>query len=128
MRANVGGFTSAIQRTRILIGGAGIAVFATSITPAQAAPPAKTKAYVLTVFNDMYGPYGQDMSKGCPLGPSLSGSEEYALRMGLKADAVDIKGKYSKLAATGPNGEELCKNPTAVPDPGMRVVQGKISA
>ncbi len=95
-----------------------------------AAPPGKTLGFVITTWN--IASYETRFVDECPRGLNV-GYDEYWWRGLSKEDRArytdnGLKSRldrYFNAIRRGPNGEDVCMNPTAVKDPPLLLVEGE---
>lgn len=101
------------------------------VAPALAAGP-KTLGFVITTWNT--GLYESKFIDECPEGFNV-GYDEIWWRGLSKADRARLTDnglksrldRYFNAIRRGPNGEDVCMNPTVVKDPPLLTVEGKVS-
>src|SRR5262245_24414362 len=91
---------------------------------------AETRSFLITNFDMLLG---NGTARDCSGGPALSAGEMYLSKLKVSAEerarlAVDAPLGLSYKGSTGRKGEDLCKIPTAAPDPGVSTVHGKVVA
>lgn len=110
---------------RRLLLSAGLALLAGPLVSQGAA--AETRGFVVTWFSPAHYEDGRECPQGMTTGPDIPA---FLARFDAAERARLLKGEnrnelQRRIMDRGPNGENVCENPTSVPDPGMRTVEGK---
>jgi hypothetical protein len=118
---------------RMSSAGARWALLLTSVAALpQAVAAGRTLGYVVANFNNAI--YETQFMDECPEGPAI-GNDEFWWRGLSRADKdrltknglVQPVDRRPIAALRGPNGEDVCSNPTIVKDPPLRTVQGTVA-